>query len=556
MATTRTAVTGANGMVCSAHPLASVAGVRMLLDGGNAVDAAVAVASSLNVCEPNMSGAGGNGYLLIYLAKENKRIALDYMGRAPYAASLDMVKQPDVDLGPKSPMVPGNLGGWMAALARYGSMDRATVLAPAIQYAEQGFPLTVKNCQFINDNAARLLGFPTSSRIFLPDGNPRRPGQFLVQRDLGRTYRAIAEEGAEVFYKGHVGQAIARFMQQNGGLITQRDLDDFSVEWQEPITASYRGYDLYTVPPPCSGFQYLETLKLAEGFDMAGLGHNSADYLHTLAECIKLAMADRVYWAARKDPPLARLLSEIYAGERRALISPDQVNLSDGDRFRPDHVEGAVITGIGETTAHENTTSFSVVDAMGNAVSVTNSLGGAFGSAVVMGDTGVLLNNFLYWFDLHPESPNALAPGKKIEMCMAPCHIFKEGRLHVAIGTPGSTGILQTTPQMIMNLLDHGMNTQEAIEAPRFRVGLAPIELRGPLAAITAEEQRTGRVMVIESRVPAAVRADLEHRGHRVHPLDDYSWVVGGGHGVTVDLESGARVGGADPRRDGYAIGY
>lgn len=557
MDTTRPAVAGVNGMVCSAHPLASLAGVRMLLEGGNAVDAAVAVATSLNVCEPNMSGAGGDGYMLISLARENKRVVVDYMGRAPYAASLETVTKDDVDAGLKAPLVPGNLGGWMAALERYGSMDRRTVLGPAIQYAEQGFPLTVKNCAFLNDNAARLRRFPTSERIFFPDGNPRRPGEVLVQKDLGRTYRAIAEEGATVFYRGDVGQRIARFMHEHGGLITQRDLDDFEVEWQEPISASYRGYTLYTVPPPCSGFQYLETLKLMEGFDVKRLGHNTADYLHTLAECIKLAMADRVQWAARPNVPLGRLLSGDYAAQRRALVRPDRVNLTDGDRFRPDHVEGAVVSGVGETTAHENTTSFSVVDRMGNAVTVTNSLGGAFGCGAVMGDTGVLLNNFLFWFDLDPESPNALAPHKKIEMCMAPCHIFRDGQLRVAIGTPGSTGILQTTPQMILNILDHGMNTQEAIEAPRFRVGMAVNELKGSaLGGITAEEQRTGRLMVIEDRVPADVRAELQRRGHHVRLLGDYSWVVGGGHGVVVDAESGARIGGADPRRDGYAIGY
>lgn len=532
----RPVVMGARGMVTSAHPLASLAGLRMLMQGGNAVDAAVATAAALNVCEPYMSGLGGDGYLLLYTAKDRTLRALDYVGRSPHAATLDAFAGPaDKERGIKSPLVPGSPGGWLTALETYGTLDRQTVFTPALEYAERGVPITLKNHLFFTEGAGRLN--PEARATFLPSGTAPAPGTILKQPHLAATYRALIEGGQEAFYRGPLGERIVRFVQERGGLLTMRDLHDFTPEWQETVGTTYRGYEIRTVRPPCSGFQYLETLNILEGFDLAAAGQNSARTLHLLAEAMKLAVADRIAYAARPDAPLAGLLSKEYAERRRALIDPDRARPSEGERFGEAAVAGAIRAGTPGDYSHECTTHFDVVDSEGNAVSVTQSIGAFFGSGVMAGDTGIMLNNFVYWFDLHPDSPNVLGPHQKIEMCMAPAAVFHDGNLFMVIGTPGSFGILETTPQMLSNVLDHGYSVQAAIEAPRFRT-------------------YAGTTLDIEARVPDAVRAELTRLGHDVRVVDAWSPVVGGGQGIMLDPESGARLGGADPRRDGYALGW
>ncbi len=533
----RPVVMGRRGVVTSAHYLASLAGQRMLMWGGNAIDAAVSIAVALNVVEPYMSGMAGCGYMFIYDAKSRKRIVLDYNGCSPYAVDATQITNPqDLASGIRSVLTPGAIGGWLTALEKYGTMDRATVFQPAIEYAEGGFPLSINNANFFAANAARLRDWPTSAANYLPTGQTPAAGTTLTQPNLARTFRTIVEGGMEAFYTGEIGKEIVRFSEENGGLMTQKDLDDFTPEWVEPIGVTYRGYDVYCPPPPCSGIQYLQTLNIVEGFDMAGMGQNSAPYIHHLAEAMKLAVADRAEYAAAKDAPVTTLLSKAYAVHRRALINPTQAGIAGGDRYTAKKRQDEILAG-DPYTMPQSTTHFDAVDGDGNAVCVTQSLGAAFGSGVVVGDTGLALNNLAYWMDLDPESPNALGPHRQMEQPMSPAQVWKDGRLFMVIGTPGSFGIMETTPQMMMNVLDHGFSIQSAIEAPRFRTA-------------------TGTELPMEGRIPAEVRAELEKLGHQIQVLDDWTMFVGGGQGVMVDQESGALMGGADPRRDGYAMAW
>ncbi|MCZ6680733.1 MAG: gamma-glutamyltransferase [Candidatus Poribacteria bacterium] len=533
--THRPTVTGTRGMVSSAHPLASLAGVRTLLQGGNAFDAIVAVASTLNVTEPYMSGIAGCGYMLIYNAKEEGIHVLDYMGTSPYGATIDAYSAPgSSEVGIRSGMVPGACGGWLALLDRYGSMDREDIFTPAIELAENGYAVTAKNAEFMAGAVSRFS--PTGAEIIVARGRTPRPGEILVQRDLARTFRRVVEGGAEVFYRGEIAQEIDRFSRENDGLITAKDLADFQVEWYAPISTTYKGYEIYCPPPPCSGFQYLETFNILENDPLGDLGHNSAQYLHLLIEAIKLASADRAEYTCAQNPPISGLLSKGYAAAQRKRIGY-RASVGGGDRYTKDKLPGEVLPGSPEEWINECTTHFDVVDGEGNAVAVTQSLGSAFGSGVSLGETGMFLNNFMNWFDLLPESPNAIAPHKKIEMCMSPCQVWKNGKLFAVIGTPGSHGILQTTAQMVLNLIEHGMNIQAAIEAPRVRV------------------DRPGLEVSMEGRVPVAVREELTARGHDIHVMPDWTAGVGGGQGIAVDSEEGSLMGGADPRRDGYSIG-
>ena len=534
--THRSTPTGRRGMVASAHPLASLAGTRILLQGGNAIDAAVATAAALNVVEPYMSGIGGVGYMHIYSARNKEHKVCDYVGLTPAAADLALyTEDAQQDRGPLSPLVPGACAGWLESLRRYGSMEPADVFAPAIELAEGGFALTVKNAEFFAGGANDLRRFPSSASTYLLDGHSPKAGEVLVQEDLAETFRTVAAEGPDVFYRGAIGDVIAAFMAETGGLLTKDDLLANEPAWLDPLGVSYRDWTVYAPPPPCQALQYLETLKILEGFDIGAMGHNTADTLHTFIEAVKLACIDRIHYAAIDDSPAAGLLSDGYAKERRQLIGAE-AGLHMGDTFRREEQAGEVAPGDPRVWMNECTTHFDTIDAEGNAVACTQSLGSGFGSAMVVPGTGVALNNFMRWFDAVEGSPNAIGPSKKNEMCVSPVQIWDDGGLRLLIGTPGSYGILQTTPQMIMNVLDHNLNVQAAIEAPR-------------LTAVR------GRSVNVETRFAPEVLAELERRGHELRSLGDWSAGVGGGQGIHVDPDSGAFMGGADPRRDGYALG-
>ena len=532
----RPAVMGRNGMVTSAHYLASMAGARVLMDGGNAVDAVVATAATLNVVEPYMSGMGGDGLLSISLPGASEPLVLDYSGAAPAAASATTLSAAETLAGPKAPLVPGALGGWLAALERYGSLPAKRVFADAIRLAEEGAPVSFRNTEFITLAAQTIRPGANAAGTFLPNGAPPRPGSVLRQPNLARTLRRVAEGGAELFYRGELGREIVGAVRAAGGLLTEADLAAFQVEWQQPLSISFHGYRVFVPPPPCAGFQMLQTLKMLETDDLPALGHNSAAYLHLLLETIKLAEADRIAYASRADVEHRQLLDTAYARERRALVDAQRAAFGTGERFNSPQTHDPAAVQPGRPT-HEHTTHFAAIDRDGLAVNVTQSLGSPFGSGFMAGETGVLLNNFLHWTDLDLQSPNALAGGKKMENCMAPPQVYHDGRFLMTMGTPGSWGIPQTQAQAILNVLVWGMNVQEAIEAPRAR-------------------HTAGRGISIEGRVLSSITDELAALGHEVTRLPDYSWLVGGMHGIYRDPETAVLMGGADPRRDGYAVGW
>jgi len=528
----RPTVMGRRGVVASAHPLASMAGIEMLLAGGNAVDAAVAVASTLNVVEPFMSGAGGIGLMLV--SRGSERHVLDFVGRAPKAAAAARCTDDELVGGPKSCATPGNLGGWLAALEHFGTMDRARVLAPAIGHAERGVPLTFKNVEFFAQARQTLARSREAERLYLGNGS-LRPGAVVTYKDLAATFRHVADGGADAFYRGPIARSIAKAVGEAGGWLTEEDLAEFRPEWREPTTITYRGARVYSMPPPFSAFQMLETLNILEGHDLRGWGHNSVEYLHHLIEAVKLGSADRLAYAYADAVPVAGLLSKRYAESQRARIDSKRAAVSEGERHNPQKLPHQIAEGHPATFADEQTTHFACADASGMVVSVTQTLGVPFGSGFAVPGTGVVLNNILKWMDRDDASPNVVRPGRKAGTMMSPTQVFRDGAFVLSIGTPGSYGILQTTAQMLLNVLDFEMNVQEAIEAPRVRV-------------------YRDRLVDAEARIGSDVRDGLAQRGHDVNAIADWSWIVGGGQGIMRDPESGALMAGADPRRDGYAL--
>jgi gamma-glutamyltranspeptidase/glutathione hydrolase len=481
-----------------------------------------------------MSGIGGVGLMVVSSARTRQRHVLDFIGRVPRAADAERATAADLEGGPRACLTPGNGGGWLAALERFGTMPRARVFGPAIRLAEDGVPLTWKSCDFIDKARATLARSVDAERIFLGNG-ALRPGAVLAQKDLAATYRQVVEGGAEAFYRGPIARAMGRAVQEAGGWLSEADLAAFTPEWRDPLVVPFRDVEIATAPPPFSSFQYVETLNILEPLDLAGWGHNSPDALHHLIEAVKLASADRLAFAYADDVPIEGLASKTYAAAQRARIDPARAGVSEGERFDRHRLPGQLLPGHPADFASEHTTHFACADRDGTVVTVTQTLGGPFGSGFVANGTGVVLNNLLKWMDLDPRSPNRLGPGRKAGTMMSPTQVFRDGAFAMSIGTPGSYGILQTTPQMLLNALVFGMDVQEAIEAPRVRV-------------------YRDRLVDVEARIGPDVREALARRGHQVNVIDDWSWIVGGGQGITRDPESGALAGGADPRRDGYAL--
>jgi len=530
---TRPAVAGTQGAVASAHPLASQAGLDILRQGGNAIDAIVATAATLNVVEPYMSGVGGVGHLLLHLA-DGETTSLNFSGNTPGRATPDQFTPETQDAGPRACLIPGNVAGWLTALKQHGTLTASEVFSRAIGLAENGFPLHPVNARILKQVQPRL----NDAGRAIYGAIPPRMGNILHQHDLAASLRTIAEGGVETFYRGPLAHTIADYVQSQDGLLTREDLQGYQPEWQTPVTVKYKDVEIKTVPPNSEGFQILQTMKLLETHDLPALGHNSADYIHLLSEAIKLATADRIQWCGdpkHHDIPLKQLLSEEYLEQRRALINRDQASISEGDRWRGARDRVAVAPGkIDGLTTH-----LSAVDAQGNVASITQSLGNAFGSGVIVPGTGIALNNFVFWTEIDPDcpTPNLIQPGKQWSSPMAPVQVFRDGRFWFSISTPGSYGILQTTVQMLLNVIEFGADPQLAIEAPRFRL---------------LENTR----MQIEDRIGSAQRDQLTARGHALELVGDYSILVGGGQSVMIDPESSARIAGADPRRDGYALAY
>ena len=569
----RPVVMGRNGMVCAGHPLAAQAGVAVLQKGGNAVDAAIATAAALNVVEPLMSGIGGDGFIMTYRAEDDSLRVCNGTGAAPYAATPERYRAGIPMKGILSVSVPGLLNAWLDAHAAYGRLPLSEALEPAIALAGDGFPVTHYLSAAIAGDAL-LCEFPTSRAIFTRDGSgePLRPGDILTQTDLARTLSAIAEQGRDVFYRGEIGAAVVRFSEAQGGLLTMADLNDCAARWQEPIRTDYGDYTVYEAPPNSSGHILLQELNVIRQYDMAALGFGSAESIHLMVEAKKLAFADREAYVADPDyieVPLEGMLAAEYARERAAGIDPERAaaKVSAGDPWRYQTAargrtpaEAGVGAGRrGPRSEREDTTCFVVADREGNAVCQLQSIQSGWGSSLVAGDTGILLNNRMTYWHLDPNHVDCLQPGKRVRHTMNPVMVFRRAaadngsamsgrRLTYVLGTPGADCQVQTNMQIITNLVDYGMTVQEAVEAPRWKHVGDGTESTIPH---TAAER-----LLMESRFdPVAVRR-LRGMGHPVQQLDAWDGVTGREMALYIAPDTGAIHGAADPRYDGYAVGY
>lgn len=568
---TRPAVAGVNGAVAAGHPIAASAGLQMLMKGGNAFDAAAAVGAMAPLGEPEMNGIGGNGFMTMFHKGSGKVWSLAMTGAAPRALKPDEMTPEMLNAGMKAGIVPGNLGGYLSQLQRFGTMSVADVFAPAIEYAEKGYPIDPMLAQSIARGRNNLAKYPTTAKIFLPGGKPLEAGDLLKNPDYAATLRKLVEAEAQAlargasrpeaiqaasdrFYKGDIAQEFERFFKENSGLLTAADLAAYSPEWQEPLATRYRGHDVYSNPATSrGGFEVLMGANLLDTIDLKAAGPGSPAALHAVIEAIKISKADIYRYVA--DPafapvPTAGLLSRDFTNLRRALFNPARAipypspGSPDGATSMP-RAQGPAFPDRYDGELH--TTSFSIVDAFGNAVGCTPTLGGLFGNNVVVGNTGLLLNNGMRLGSTspYPTDVNYVGAGKIPILNNSPVVVLKDGALAFVFGTPGGETIGQTQLQVLVNLIDYEMPVQQAIEAPRLALYATP-NFYKPGAAIEVR---------IEGRVAAATIAALEKMGHTVEVLPGWG-SLGSMQVIRVDPKTGAKTAGADPRRTAYAMAY
>lgn len=533
---TRSAAVGRHGMIATSQALASAAGLRVLQEGGNAIDAAITAAAVLAVVEPSMNGIGGDLFALVHDAKAKQVYGLDSSGRSAYRATPEEFARRGLtemaEDGPLAVDVPGVVEGWHQLLARFGTIPLSKALQPAIAYARDGFPVQEIMAAQWQDAAERLAEDAAAARTFLPGGQAPREGEIFANPNLARSLELIAKEGRDAFYTGAIAQAIVADMKARDGLLEMRDFADHKADWVEPLRTSYRGHDVLEMPPSTQGFVALEMLNLMEGFDVKAMGHNSADYLHLLSEAKKLAFADRAAYLADRDAMpkglLAMLVSKDYAVRRRPEITMQKAGAyAAGTPRGPSSPLDFAGRDRGDTIY------LTAADGQGNVVSFIQSLFSSFGAGIVAGDTGITLHNRGAGFTLTPGHPNRIAPHKRPLHTLVPAMILKEGRPWVSFGVMGGDNQAQAHVQVVANLVDFGMGIQQAGEAARVR--------------------HTGTSLAVEAGIGAEVRRALEARGHT---LTDGRGAMGGFQGILIDPQSGVLMGGSDMRKDGLAIGW
>ncbi|NIS61140.1 MAG: gamma-glutamyltransferase [Proteobacteria bacterium] len=525
----RPIVMGTNWMITSGHPLASQAGAAILDKGGNALDAAIAANAVLGVVRPHMCGIGGDAFIILYVASQNEIKVLNASGRSPYGAERDFFRNKGLKKIPGKGIltatVPGAVDGWVTALEACGTMPLHTLLQRAIEYAERGFPVYKELSDVIASESPLLKSFPASAKIFLPNGRAPKPGELLVQRDLAESLKKIATQGKDAFYQGEIGRALVKCSRESGGLFVEKDLEDHRSTWVQPIETTYKGYRICAIPPNSQGIALLMQANIIEHFDLAKLGHNGTDYVHLFVETKKLVFADRDRYVCDPDfhpVPVGKMLSKGYARERMSRIDPNRA-ASD-------------VSPTDFSSAGEDTIYLATVDGEGNAVSMINSLYEAFGSGTVVEGTGIMLHNRGKDFSLEASHVNCIEPHKRPYHTLSPCMVLKGERPCMILGTPGADGQTQTLLQVIANIVDFKADVQQAIESPRWR-------------------SNPGNNLRIEGRFPAEVVEGLKAKGHHIELLPDWSTVCGGAQGIIIDNETGVLMGGADPRRQSYAIG-
>ncbi len=529
---------GAGGMVASSHPLATEVGLKVLREGGNAVDAAVAVAFALGVVEPWNTGLGGGTFILVRM-KDGRSAAIDGREVAPLKAHREMyldkkgLPTKDSKTGPRAIAVPGTAAALALARDEFGSRSLKTLIKPALALARDGFPVGERMAGTIARSRKRIGHYAEWSHIYLVGGEPPAPDYVLKQIDLAGSYEKLAKRGTSVFYGGALGKAVAADVQARGGILSVEDLRGYRAVLRKPAQGEYRGYEVLSFPPPAGGVVVIEILHLLSRFDLSGLGAGSPSAVHVMAEAMKLAFADRAAYLGDPDAvkvPTAGLISKAYAKRRGEGISKERASQVEGG--------GAPFREEGVDTTH-----FSVVDRAGNAVSVTQSNNLPFGSGIVAKGTGIVLNDEMDDFSAKPGYPNvyglvgaeanAIAPGKRPLSSMSPTILVRSGQPALVVGSPGGPRIITAVVETIVNVVDFGMATQAAVDAPRFHHQWKP------------------DVLMVEEGTPEGLIADLGKRGHRVVTRRPWSSV----QAITIDPESGERRGGSDSRTGGRAAG-
>jgi gamma-glutamyltranspeptidase/glutathione hydrolase len=535
-----------NGMVVSSQPLATLAGVRILMSGGNAIDAAITTAAVLGVVEPSSIGIGGDAFCLFYSAKEKNIKALDASGRSPGSMSLEFCGNNGFKQMPQrgihSVTVPGAVHGWATLLNSYGSKPLREVLQAAIRHAEEGFPVAELTAYSWHVSEASLKADEGASINYLISGRPPRAGEIFKNPRMAKTLKRIADEGPEIFYNGEIAERIVRCSEKLGGLFTIADFAEHRSEWVEPISANYQGYDVYELPPATQGFVALEMLEILEGFDLKGAGQGSAQALHSMIEAKKLAFLDRDLHLADRDfmkvavndlvcSDRAAALREQFRADRAkanfevlSLERTPSVSPPDRGRVR----EGAKHGGT-------DTEYIAAADCEGNLVSFIQSNFMGFGSGVVEPETAIILQNRGHLFSLDPSHPNCIGPRKRCMHTLMPGLMAKDGKPYAALGLKGGHVQPQVQVQIISNLIDFGMTPQEAISAPRFN-------------------HIDGTKVGLEPEFTQGVRDELTRRGHQIVAGNPESF--GGAHMIAIDPGSGAFIGGSDPRKGGCALGF
>ena len=570
--TMRPVIRGRQAAVASMKAEATEAARRILDAGGNAFDAAVGGQAALGVTDFSLNGLGSDAVLLIYNARDKKVYSVNAEPRAPKLATIEWYEKnnggkiPESD-GLLSGGLPGVVDAWYTLLDRWGTMSFAQVLQPAIDLAENGFPLSEYGASYIAESK-KILKYPTTVKIYLPNGQPPKAGTILKNPDLARTLRKLVEAekasqskgrhealkaARDRFYKGDIAHDFAAFSEANGGLFRYDDFAEYSVEVETPVSVDYRGYQIYKNPSASQGPTELIALNLLEGFDLKAMGQNTPDFLHTSVEAVKLAMADREKYLGDMDfikIPYDGLLSKDYARERRKLIDPAKASLE----LRPGSPEkltaGApaldrpvheVLEG---NASHDGDTSYiAIVDKDRNMVSFEPSLHSLFGTGVVMGDTGIIFNCRGDYYSLVRGEANALEPGKRPRSTLQSTLVMKDGQPYGILGSPGGDDQVMRTMQTLINMIDFGMNIQQAIEAPRWSSRAFP-------ASPFPHTMHPGD-MSVEDRIPDATRQALIARGHKLRVAP--AWSLGSNAGIVLDMNTGVLSAGADPRVDAYA---
>ncbi|MBZ5557496.1 MAG: gamma-glutamyltransferase [Acidobacteriia bacterium] len=574
----RPTIVAQHGMVAAGHPLAAEAGMRILKAGGNAIDAAIATWAVQGEVEPGMTGLGADMFILYYNAKTGEVKFINGTAYAPQAATIEFYKSKGgiPDEGPLSSSVPGAVGGAAYAVQKYGTKPLTDVLAPAIEIAEGGFPISEALAGGLRGARAKLAKYPSTTKIWFKDGKPLEMGDIVKNPDLARTLRTIASRGADPFYRGDIAKNTAAFMKANGGIITEADLAAYQPFEDAPIHVNYRGTDVYECPPNSQGFVMLEALNILEGYDLKSMGRNSVSYLHAVTEALKLSFADRnAYVGDPKfvpDIPMAQLLSKEYAAARRTQIDPNRAIVGEptpgdpramkptaavaraqsvarafqaSDRYASPLPTPTTVQAFDPDEILNLTTYLAVVDKDHNMVSITSSLLSGFGSGVVVEKGGFLMNDRMRYFYLDPKDVNSLQPGKRVRQTINPAMALKNGKPWIAFGTPGSDTQPQTQLQFFLNVAEFGMNVQEALEQPTvisnsFRDSYQPHDVKGKL--------------LTPAMLPQAVKDGLAAKGHQLDIRNVKG--VGSVKAILVDPRTGVLMGGVSPTGDSYVMAW